>query len=395
MKRNIRLTETNLTRLIKRVISEELKNKKISINSKKTVDENILNKLKSAASSKIISPLAKTAKNNLSNITKLNSTTDDFIKKVVPSNLDPTGQFIKSASGKLIPITQLDDVLKHIKQGGNIDDVAKYLPGKLADGKDFRSTLQQQLSKNVPQNVVKNNLNNLSKIGSTTDNFINDVVSKNLDPTGKFIKSASGKLIPLTQLDDVLKYVKQGGNIDDVANYLPSKLADGKDFRSTLQQQLSKKQVGNAVKATVKNVDFDSLRNQFRLPNCKSGNFCDYDSSLKRIMNIIPSNTKFIPSEVKVLQKTRQNFIGRDGLPAFRDVIEVELKNGKRTLFYSSSGSNLETTGKKAGEWFIIPGWADDGWFFKTHESVALTKGGNQYLTDMAKFLEMNGIGAL
>jgi hypothetical protein len=33
--------------------------------------------------------------------------------------------------------------------------------------------------------------------------------------------------------------------------------------------------------------------------------------------------------------------------------------------------------------------------FFKTQETVNLTKGGNKYLTDMAEYLKINGIDLL
>ena len=93
-----------------------------------------------------------------------------------------------------------------------------------------------------------------------------------------------------------------------------------------------------------------------------------------------------------------------------RDLIEVQIQNGQTIIFYRSAGSNVATTGKKAGEWFIIPGFMDNcltliketntysvfnNWFAKTGESVALTKGGNNYLTEMAQFLEKNGIEGL
>ena len=78
-----------------------------------------------------------------------------------------------------------------------------------------------------------------------------------------------------------------------------------------------------------------------------------------------------------------------------REIINVTLEDGTPVLFYKSSGANVATTGKQAGEWFVIPGFAENGWFFKTKETIALTKGVNKYLTDMATFLKQNGSNGL
>lgn len=97
-------------------------------------------------------------------------------------------------------------------------------------------------------------------------------------------------------------------------------------------------------------------------------------------------NLAFKPSNVKVLKKS--NVAGRE-------VLEVEIENGQKLLMYKSSGANSKTTGKQAGEWFIIPGFSPSGFFIKSDKTVNLTKGGNKYLTDMAQFLEKNGADGL
>lgn len=129
---------------------------------------------------------------------------------------------------------------------------------------------------------------------------------------------------------------------------------------------------------------------RFSLGECFAHNNCpalraiisDFYSKLSKTAKL----TKFYPSEVKVLSK---------GVVAGREVVETQLKDGTKILFYKSSGSNIATTGKQAGEWFVIPGFAQNGWFFKTNETINLTKGGNKYLTDMAEFLQMNGSNML
>jgi hypothetical protein len=134
-----------------------------------------------------------------------------------------------------------------------------------------------------------------------------------------------------------------------------------------------------------KQMSGEQFQKAFTIPkNCASVNFCDTKNILKNLMNIIPSNTVFNPSKVKVLNRSTVSG---------REVIEVQLEN--KTLFYKSSGANQATTGKSAGEWFAIPGFAESGWFVKTSESINLVKGGNGYLTSMSEFLSKNGADGL
>jgi len=137
---------------------------------------------------------------------------------------------------------------------------------------------------------------------------------------------------------------------------------------------------------TIKEVGGSILQKQFTIKNCKNMRLCDTKTIFKSFSDKLPINTVFNPSKVKVLQKS--NVAGRE-------VAEVQLENGSKVLFYKSSGANVGTTGKQAGEWFTIPGFAENGWFIKTAESVALTKGGNKYATSMAKHLEKNGLEGL
>lgn len=141
------------------------------------------------------------------------------------------------------------------------------------------------------------------------------------------------------------------------------------------------------IKKSTKEVSGEVLQYKFTLRNCKSMNFCDLGSIFSNFLKKLPvSDLVFNPSKVKVLQKS--NIAGRE-------VIEAELENGQKVLFYKSTGQNTASTGKKTGEWFVIPGFAESGWFVKTAESVSLTKGGNKYLTEMAQFLEKNGAEGL
>jgi hypothetical protein len=141
-----------------------------------------------------------------------------------------------------------------------------------------------------------------------------------------------------------------------------------------------------AGKKTTKEVSGNILQTNFTLKNCNSSNFCDTQNIIKRLFTVAPTDKIFNPSKIKVIQKS--NVAGRE-------VIETQLENGQKVLFYKSSGQNVGTTGKEAGEWFIIPGFAKNGWFVKTKETIALTKGGNKYLTEMSQFLQKNGVEGL
>jgi len=63
--------------------------------------------------------------------------------------------FLKSASGKEIPMKTIEDAIEAVSQG-NIaaSDIAKYLPQKLADGSEFRSVFLNSFSKKVPVKPV-------------------------------------------------------------------------------------------------------------------------------------------------------------------------------------------------------------------------------------------------
>lgn len=146
-----------------------------------------------------------------------------------------------------------------------------------------------------------------------------------------------------------------------------------------------RKNITNRGKETSGNI-ITKFEDRFFLGECFSNSNCP---AIREIISGFYSKiantarwTKFYPSEVKVL--SRANVAGRE-------VVETQLKDGSKVLFYKSSGANVATTGKEAGEWFVIPGFARNGWFFKTSETVNLTKGGNKYLTDMAEFLKYNG----
>ena len=212
-----------------------------------------------------------------------------------------------------------------------------------------------------------------------------NIVSK---AEGTFIISASGAEVPTTTIQSLIKLVGEGKvQPNQVLNYLPRRLADGTEFRSILQQAFEKKGVQNIAKQAGKQLS--QFESKFLLKNCVNNGYCDVKNILSnfnsKLSNVAKLNN-FTPSKVKVLEKS--NVSGRE-------IINVTLEDGTPILFYKSSGANVASTGKEAGEWFVIPGFAEDGWFFKTPETVNLTKGGNKYLTDMAEYLKINGIDLL
>ena len=212
-----------------------------------------------------------------------------------------------------------------------------------------------------------------------------NIVSK---AEGTFIISASGAEVPTTTIQSLIKLVGEGKvQPNQVLNYLPRRLADGTEFRSILQQAFEKKGVQNIAKQAGKQLS--QFESKFLLKNCVNNGYCDVKNILSnfnsKLSNVAKLNN-FTPSKVKVLEKS--NVSGRE-------IINVTLEDGTPILFYKSSGANVASTGKEAGEWFVIPGFAEDGWFFKTQETVNLTKGGNKYLTDMAEYLKINGIDLL
>ena len=174
---------------------------------------------------------------------------------------------------------------------------------------------------------------------------------------------------------------------DEVAALLPRQLADGSEFSEVFKNSFSKKVTQNTSSGAAKVLG--AFERKFLLKNCNSSSYCDVKSILNNFYSKLGNSsklTKFNPSKVKILSKS--NVAGRE-------VLEVSLEDGTNVLFYKSSGQNVATTGKQSGEWFVIPGFAENGWFFKTQETINLTKGGNKYLTDFAEFLEINGFNLL
>jgi hypothetical protein len=204
-----------------------------------------------------------------------------------------------------------------------------------------------------------------------------------------FILSKSGTQVPLETINAALKAVADGKyKMDDIVQYLPRQLADGTEFRSVFANIKPKPQVQAAAGSAAKSA-LSAFEQKHLLKNCFSNSYCDSKTIFTNFLGKLSNSARifsFNPSKVRVNERA---------VVAGREILDVSLEDGTRVLFYKSSGANVGTTGKQAGEWFVIPGFAENGWFFKTHDTISLTKGGNKYLTEFAQYLQTKGPGML
>lgn len=269
--------------------------------------------------------------------------------------------------------------------------------------------------KGMDEKMTSHNLSNILGLASFFIPVIGPIISTGivLGDSAKYWQEGDKKTAALTAIFPFLPLGKLGNLVPGTKKLgkegmeeLGKKIGQGsKDFsqvdydviegfskyKDVLNQEMKRisddlsKQAGQASGKAAGRV-LGAFEKRFSLGECFAHNNCpalrailsDFYSKLGNTAKL----TKFYPSEVKVLSK---------GVVAGREVVETQLKDGTKVLFYKSSGSNIATTGKQAGEWFVIPGFAQNGWFFKTNETINLTKGGNKYLTDMAEFLQANG----
>jgi hypothetical protein len=204
-----------------------------------------------------------------------------------------------------------------------------------------------------------------------------------------FILSKSGTEVPLETINAALKAVADGKyKMDDIVQYLPRQLADGTEFRSVFANIKPKPQVQAAAGSAAKSA-LSAFEQKHLLKDCFSNSYCNTKVIFSNFLGKLSNTARifaFNPSKVRVNERA---------VVAGREILDVTLEDGTRVLFYKSSGANVGTTGKQAGEWFVIPGFAENGWFFKTHETIALTKGNNKYLTEFAEYLQTKGPGML
>jgi hypothetical protein len=199
------------------------------------------------------------------------------------------------------------------------------------------------------------------------------------------ILSKSGTEVPLETLTVALKAVADGKyKMEEIVQYLPRQLADGTEFRSVFSGIKPKPQV-QAAAGSAGGKALSAFEQKHLLKNCFSNSYCDSRTIFGEFLRKLSNSARifsFNPAKVRINERS---------VVGGREILDVTLEDGTRVLFYKSSGANVGTTGKQAGEWFVIPGFAENGWFFKTHETISLTKGGNKYLTEFAEYLQTKG----
>jgi hypothetical protein len=197
-----------------------------------------------------------------------------------------------------------------------------------------------------------------------------------------FILSKSGAEVPLKTLNAAMKAVADGKHtMEEIVKYLPRQLADGTEFRSVFSSVKPKVQAAGSGAAK----GLSAFEQKHLLKDCFSDSYCHTKVIFSNFLGKLSNTARifaFNPSKVRVNERA---------VVGGREILDVTLEDGTRVLFYKSSGANVGTTGKQAGEWFVIPGFAENGWFFKTHETIALTKGNNKYLTEFAEYLQTKG----
>lgn len=253
----------------------------------------------------------------------------------------------------------------------------------------------KRLINNVPQLEQKFSKETVDELAEflNTSLIEGKTVFRN-DAGTAFLYSASGKMVPVEQLQGYLYFAAQeGADLTKLAQTLPRQLSGNPPtvFRDDIIEILSKGQKGKSAQTAgqIAGKTLSQFENKNLLKNCVNNSYCDVQNITNNFMRKLAGSAKlqkFDPSKVKILEKA--NVAGRE-------VINVALEDGSNVLFYKSSGANVATTGKQAGEWFVIPGFAESGWFFKTKDTVNLTKGSNKYLTEMAQFLQTNGSAML
>ena len=137
MKKIIRLTESDLTRIVRRVIKEQ------SLNDKKLMSEQVwLKNLFGATADDLVRLFGDDAVKSFEMVLqKALQNSKTFVAK--------SGQnYLKSASGTEISMETIKKATQLVSSGvKTADEVALLLPGQLADGSEFRSVFQKSFSK--------------------------------------------------------------------------------------------------------------------------------------------------------------------------------------------------------------------------------------------------------
>jgi gas vesicle protein len=318
---------------------------------------------------------------------------DNLIKKSVPELTDEEQKLLRgiidnSPTIKKYGISSIDDVisqsgketlLKVMRQ--NSDEISKVIKNF---SNEYLSQVSIRLSSNLDSITKKMSLDIV--------NQLKQIQSKGFDgftePQLVYLKNKLIELKKELPLDRAIQDMS-----DDVISGIDTKIK----VRKVNSQEISTKLKSVDTTETTGFVSHEQLDSKWVLDYVSSVN--DLQGSSKAVQTIYQKLNglpdQFDPSRIKLGEWHKYNFTDNLGVQRERTVIEATLPNNQKVLMYMSSGANEDTTGKKVGEWFVLPGFAQNGWYIKTNESVNITKGGNPYMTQFAQYLEKNGFDNL
>lgn len=283
-----------------------------------------------------------------------------------------------------------NDILKQYKVKNIISEQYKWLKNIFTNSSELVTKYGDDAA-NISDELVANYGDDAAKI---LDNALGKIFNEGnvitkTDGT-KYILSASGTQIKMSTIENIIYLVGKGRlNPDDVINQFPRKLADGSDFRVEMDKAFKMKKggtLGSNVAGKVSGNIASWVKTKWfsTSPTSNLANLFDKVNKLK--------NIRFNPKNVKITNRTN---IYR------REVLELKLPTGDDLLIYESIGEGAPEL-KQAGDWQVINGFmpnpanpSDVKWFIKSVETTQLTKGVNQYLTDLANFLKANGPNSL
>ena len=218
MKKIIRLTETDLTKIVKRVINEQ----KFKILSQllKNGGDDLVAKYGDDAAKQIDNLLAK-AMSNPRNI-----------------GLNPAGnQVFNSLSGSKVEFNQISRLLNAVSKGANFDELANGFPSRLADGTDFREVVRGLLKNKQPISGV----GAAGLAGAKLSNFAR----------GTVVHSSSFK-------DDMINWanVTNAKNLNDYNKIIANAIKTG-DYSRISRGGFEKYGIPNFREFLMKSIDFD------------------------------------------------------------------------------------------------------------------------------------------
>jgi hypothetical protein len=244
--------------------------------------------------------------------------------------------------------------------------------------------------KNYGDDAVRTLDDVFAKIYSKASN----IVSK---AEGTFIVSASGAEVPITTIQSLIKLVGEGKiQANQVLNYLPRKLADGTEFRNLMQQAFEKKVIQKAAQASVISLKPNPSWIYKWFSTDKSKMIGNLFEKIKKLENI-----PFNPKNVKIINSDVLDSI-EGGMLKQRPSLEIQVaETGDNFLIYSSTGTGAPEL-KQAGDWQLLAGWMPDlkdskeiQWYLKDEATTQLTKGLNNWATELDKFIKKYGVDAL